>query len=349
MSSEWKPQRYRGAWYAVRGRGNAKQRRATGARDRTGAETFCRRLNAEIDLARRGTPLTIDEILGLYIEDRKRAGVVNLKRIEEVRRSLKPIWGDLFPDDLDKTTQRRFIERGERKGHSTATTRQVLGYLQAALNFAKAAKLIPDAPKLAKPPPPRPRERYLTREEAQKLLDACEVFHCRLFIALSIATAARPKHLLELTWDRVDLKSRILNLDNPTKDRTAKGRARVPINDMALALLKTAQDAAETDHVIEWLGKPVASVKRGVAAAARRSGVPATPYVFRKTAGVWMAQAGVPMSEICEYMGHTSINTTIKHYAKYGPEHLRKASGALDLSGSRVGSCTSKTGNDSEP
>jgi integrase len=287
--------------------------------------------------------------MGLYIEDRKRAGTVNVKRIEEVRRSLAPVWGDLYPEDLDKTIQRRFIERGARKGHSTATTRQVLSYLQAALNFAVAAKLIPSAPKLAKPPPPRPRDQYLTREDAQRLLDACDAFHIRLFISLSIATAARPKHLLELTWDRVDFKTRIINLDNPAKDRTAKGRARVPINAMALEILATARDAAETDHVIEWVGKPVKNVKRGIAAASRRSGVPATPYIFRRTAGVWMAQAGVPMSEICEYMGHTSINTTIKHYAKYGPEHLRKASGALDLSGSRGGSCTPQSGNDSGP
>ncbi len=308
-----------------------------------------RRLNAELDHAKRKAPLTIDAIMGLYIEDRKRAGTVNVKRIEEVKRSLRPVWGDLYPEDLDKTMQRRFIERGARKGHSTATTRQVLSYLQAALNFAKTAKLIPDAPKLLKPPPPRPRDAYLTREDAQRLMDACEVFHTRLFIALSIATAARPKHLLELTWDRVDLKSRIINLDNPSKDRTAKGRARVPINDMALELLKTAQDAAETDHVIEWAGKPVRSVKRGIAAAARRSGVLATPYIFRHTAGVWMAQAGIDMAKIAEYLGHTSINTTRRHYARFHPAYLRDASQALDLSGSRGGSYTHQSGNDSEP
>lgn len=284
--------------------------------------------------------------MGLYIEDRKRAGVVNLTRIQEVRRSLKPVWGDLYVEDLDKTMQRRFIERGRRIGHSTATTRQTLGYLQAALNFAKAAKLIADAPKLEKPPPPRPRERYLTRDEAQRLIDACEVFHARLFIVLSIATAARPKHLLDLTWDRVDLKGRIINLDNPDRDRTAKGRARVPINDMALDLLKQARDAAETSYVIEWEGKPIKSIKRAVGAASRRSKVPATPYVFRHTAGVWMAQAGVDMARIAEYLGHTDLNTTRRHYARFHPDYLRDASAALDLSGSRVGSRTPETGND---
>lgn len=287
--------------------------------------------------------------MGLYIEDRKRAGIVNLTRIEEVRRSLRPVWGDLYVDDLDKTMQRRFIERGARKGHSTATTRQVLSYLQAALNFAKAAKLISEAPRLEKPPPPRPREAWLTREDVGRLLDACETFHAKLFIVLSIATAARPKHLLDLTWDRVDLKSRVINLDNPAKDRTAKGRARVPINDMALEMLRTAQDMAETDHVIEWEGKPIKSVKRAVSAAARRSGVIATPYIFRHTAAVWMAQAGVPMVEICEFLGHTSINTTIKHYARHGPAHLRAASAALELSGPRGGARTPESGNDSAP
>ena len=82
-------------------------------------------MNAALDVARRKEPLTIDGIMGLYIADRKRAGIVNLTRIEEVRRSLRPVWGDLYVEDLDKTMQRRFIERGARKGHSTATTRTV--------------------------------------------------------------------------------------------------------------------------------------------------------------------------------------------------------------------------------
>ena len=176
--------------------------------------------------------------------------------------------------------------------------------------------------------------------------------HAKLTIVLLIATAARPKHLLELTWNRVDLRRRVIELDNPGVDRTRKGRARVPINDMAYEHLKIAESVAETDHVIEFDGKPIRSVKTAILAAARRAKLKGvTPYVLRHTAGVWMAQAGVPIEEIAEYMGHTSIETTRKHYARFHPDHLRKASSALELkaSGALGGSIEPNGVNESAP
>jgi len=44
-----------------------------------------------------------------------------------------------------------------------------------------------------------------------------------------------------------------------------------------------------------------------------------------------MAQAGVPLEEIAEYMGHTDLNTTRNNYAKFHPAHLQGAAKALNL------------------
>jgi integrase len=95
------------------------------------------------------------------------------------------------------------------------------------------------------------------------------------------------------------------------------------------ALLE-ARAAALTDHVIEYAGKPVASVKRAIAAAARRSGVPCSPHVFRHTAAVWMAQADVPMQKIAQVLGHTSSRITEQVYARYSPRFMADAMAALD-------------------
>lgn len=332
QGERYRPERYRGGWAAAIGRGNSKRRLATGASDRQGAEAFCRKLNAQLEFERRGRgPITIDRIMALYIEDRRQQGTINVRRIEEVRRALKPLWGSYHPDDLDKPTVRDFIARRRRRGLSDATTRQELAYLQAALNHAKECQLIGDAPKLEKPPAPRPREHYLTREEVRRLLDHAEAFHVKLFIALAISTAARPKHLLDLRWSQVDMARRVVNLDRPDVDRTRKGRARVPLNDLAMEYLATARDMAETDHVIEANGRAIASVRNGLAAAARRAKVEATPYVLRHSAGVWMAQAGVPLEQIAEYLGHDDLNTTRRHYARFHPDHLKSASRALEV------------------
>jgi integrase len=94
--------------------------------------------------------------------------------------------------------------------------------------------------------------------------------------------------------------------------------------------LEEAFEGALSDHVIEYGGKPVASVKKAIAAAARRAKVPCSPHVFRHTAGVWMAQADVPMQKIAQFLGHTSTRVTETVYARYSPRFMADAAGALD-------------------
>jgi integrase len=59
--------------------------------------------------------------------------------------------------------------------------------------------------------------------------------------------------------------------------------------------------------VIEYGGKPVASVKKAIerlGSGYRHCGLAIT---LRHTCAVWMAQADVPMQKISQYLGHTSL------------------------------------------
>ncbi|MFM5907046.1 MAG: tyrosine-type recombinase/integrase, partial [Novosphingobium sp.] len=75
---------------------------------------------------------------------------------------------------------------------------------------------------------------------------------------------------------------------------------------------------------------PVKSVKKALQAASKRSGIQCSAHVFRHTAGVWMAEADVPMQKIAQYLGHTSTRVTETTYARYSPSFMRDASAALD-------------------
>ena len=46
---------------------------------------------------------------------------------------------------------------------------------------------------------------------------------------------------------------------------------------------------------------------------------------------VWMAEAGVVMDEIAQFLAHTDPRITYRVYARYSPEYLRKAASALDF------------------
>jgi integrase len=85
-----------------------------------------------------------------------------------------------------------------------------------------------------------------------------------------------------------------------------------------------------TDHVIEYGGKPVKSVKKAIAAAARRAGVECSAHDFRRSAARWMAEADVSMERIAQYLGHTSTRVTFATYARFSPRFMADAAQALD-------------------
>jgi integrase len=152
-----------------------------------------------------------------------------------------------------------------------------------------------------------------------------------MFIILAITTGARMSTLLELRWDQVDFKHRTINFNQVGREQTNKRRPQVPLNARAYEALEQAALGALTDYVIEWDGKPAKSIKKAVRMAAKRSGVPCSPHVFRHTAGVWMAQADVPMQKIAQYLGHTSTRVTERTYARYSPSFMKDAAAALEF------------------
>ena len=256
---------------------------------------------------------------------------IAVPRIQDAWKALATVFGSLPPDNVSSSLVRSYTAGRRSEGRSDGTIHTELGYLRASLRFAAKRGIIDNAPHIELPPKPRPKGRHLTSDEARRLIDACVMPHVRLFVLLALHTAGRPSSILDLTWDRVDFGSARIQLDNPARDRTPKGRATVPMAEAITGALRDAHAAALTNYVIEWAGARVfASIKKGVSAAAKRAGLSeVTPYTLRHTAAVWMAEGGVAMSEISQYLGHTSTAVTERVYARYSPQHLRRAAGAI--------------------
>lgn len=92
-----------------------------------------------------------------------------------------------------------------------------------------------------------PRDRYLTREEVDRLLEHVRTPHVRLFIILAITTGARMSALLDLRWNQVDFKHRTINFNQVGREQTNKRRPEVPLNTRAFEALEEAARAALTD------------------------------------------------------------------------------------------------------
>lgn len=314
--------KYRGKWaiYTRDERGRPR-RRSLETEDRAEAER--RLLDLQQDTRRQRSATTVSEIVGAYLKDRKDR-IAHPEAMEVAWRTATPFFGHLRPDQVTADLCRQFTRQRVAAGYSRGTVRKQLSIIAAALRWQD--RNTPARVEL--PPPPPPRLRRISRAEAERLIAAAGSPHVRLFIILAIATAARMGAILDLTWDRVDLdKGRIDLGEGPTK---TKGRAVVPINDMARAALEEAREAAETDWVVEYAGRKVGAIKKAFQRAVERAGLDGvTPHVLRHSAAVWMAEAGVPMSEISQYMGHSSTKVTERVYARFSPGHLRKAADAL--------------------
>lgn len=269
-------------------------------------------------------------IYAAYALDREAAGKAAAPRIRDAWKRLAHTFEGLSPHQITKGLCLEYTTRRARTA-SLGTVHLELGYLRAALIFAEREGWLAKAPFVPLPRKPEPRDHRLTRDEVRQLLAAASMPHVKLFIILAITTAARAGAILELTWDRVDLTRRRIVLRNPDMPATNKGRATVPINDTALEALARAREMATCDYVIEWGGQRVGSVKKGIALAAARAGLQCSPHTLRHSAACLMAEGGVPISEISQYLGHSNSATTERVYARYSPDYLQRAGRALEL------------------
>jgi integrase len=77
---------------------------------------------------------------------------------------------------------------------------------------------------------------------------------------------------------------------------------------LKVALIEAKQGALGA-YVIEWAGDRVASVKKGLRSAAKQAGIDHISSHMH-TAAVHMAEDGVSLEEIAQYLRHSDVNVT---------------------------------------
>ena len=314
---------YRGKLAVAIGRGKDRRRISTGTNDRGLAHARAQEIWQKIHAP---ASERIGDLWRVYLADRRKDGR-DVTRQENAWKRLEPTFSGRLGTDINKDDCRDYAKLRQRQGAANGTIKTELEYLRACLNLRYGR----GHNRVWIPAGSPPRERYLTREELEKLLEHVNTPHVRLFIVLAITTGARMSALLELRWSQVDFKHGTINFNQPGREQTKKRRPVVPFNSRAHSALEEAARGALTDFVIEWDRQPLKSIKKAIRKAAVRSGVPCSPHVFRHTAGVWLAQGDVPMQKISQYLGHTSTRVTESTYARYSPSFMKDAAAALEF------------------
>lgn len=300
--------------------GSQRLRISTGTADRGLAEARAR----EIWARRTDAPSErVADLWPRYVKDRIRDGA-RADRFKAHWTALQPHFGHRLGKAINRDDCRDFWEVRRDAGYAPSTIKTDLEMLRACLRWRYGE----EAPAIWIPPASKPRDRWLTKQEARALVDATETPHIKVFLTLGLATGARGGAILDLTWDRVDFTHGTIDFRASGRHQTNKRRTVVPMNASARPVLEKAYKARLTDHVVEYGGKPVKSVKKAIERLAAKTGIPVSPHVLRHTCAVWMAQANVPMQKIAQYLGHTSTRVTEAVYARYSPSFMQDAGAA---------------------
>jgi integrase len=300
------------------------RRLSTRTTDRRQAEQFHARFTLGTE-----SPVVAQPCIGDILDGYEKDAQQRVRSKESLRYAvvaLKARLGALPPADLLPPVIRKYAKD---RGSSSGTIIRELGVLRAALGWAVANKWIAEKPVISAPvATPKPRNRWITKDEAKRLLAACEAPHLKLFVMLGLTTAARMSAILELKWDQVDLTRRVIDYG---EGHGNKRRAVAPINDQLYPMLTAAKALSGSEYVVSYHGKPLATVKKGFRLACERAGIEGvTPHILRHTAATWMALDGVPLAEIARMLGDEE-RTVERVYAKHTPGYLKRAAGALQF------------------
>lgn len=356
-------------FYEIRWTENGRsKRRSTGQADRRAAQRvyaeFLLALDQE-DLTAGG--VTVARCLDAYLADK--TGVVAREHLENKCAHLRAYLGDVAVADFDQADADRYLkarlqgqvgwttEDGREHGFRKAkgpTARNELITLCTAIRWCAAKKKFKDVngasllkaahvPELELPADSRPRDRWLTREEAARFLKACEFVDPKSnervdrlsrvyrFVALALYTASRKTAIVRLTWDRIQLQEDpvklaagdygMINFRAPGEPMTKKRRGWVPIAAELYPILLRARRERVSDFYLDRKTEPAGAFRNAV----RRSGVKGvTPHVLRHTWATWAAQDGQSLYVIAGVL-HDSVKTVEQHYAHHCPDHLRGA------------------------
>jgi integrase len=171
------------------------------------------------------------------------------------------------------------------------------------------------------------RLRYLSKEECQDLINACDK-HLRPIVVCALNTGMRKSEILNLKWDNVDLKHGFILLD-----RTKNGERReIPINDTLRMTLDGLVRRLDTPYVFydPFTGKPYQDVKRSFGTALRKAKIRDFHFHdLRHCFASHLVMAGVDLTTVKELLGHKTLTMTLR-YAHLAPSHKVKAVDILD-------------------
>jgi len=239
-------------------------------------------------------------------------------------------WEDGTLDKVNKETIKAYVDQSPR---AKGTVRRELTCLRAAINHAVSMNRVLPIAKFIVPKGGKPKDRWLTRTEMAKLLQAAgrehrSKFTLRLFIVIAFYTGARRNAIMELEWSQIDFNSGTIDFNKPRQEETNKRRAKIPIPRKLLPHLQrhyrfSKGKSSFLFHQRHAPYKRVQSIVKGFRTACKQAGLhDVTPHTLRHTRVSLLVQNGEKISDVAAFM-NMSFPTLERVYAHHNDQHIR--------------------------
>lgn len=213
------------------------------------------------------------------------------------------------------------------RGNGPTAVKRMLANLSHVLTKGVQWGWIVSSPmkKVEKPKEPTGRCRYLSAEELDALLDACRKSPNPLLypaVKVAIGTGIRKGELRNLVWPSVDLKNRMIYLED-TKNGDRRG---VPLNSEILGVFHELKRSRrlDTDLIFPSKNGKVGLEFRGAFRSALREAKIQNFHWhdLRHTFASYLVMEGASLLAVSTLLGHRDLSMT-KRYTHLSPEYLK--------------------------
>jgi integrase len=266
----------------------------------------------------------------------------SVKRPKELGQRLEALLNVFGDKPLGEVTAQSCRVYAASRG-SDSMARRELEDLRAAINHAHKEGMISAPVRVTLPRRSAPRERWLTRSEAARLIWAAWRYrevqkgeetgrrsrrHVARFILVGIYTGTRAGAICAASFrpaigrGHVDLERGVFYRRAQGASETKKRQPAAMLPPRLLAHMRRWADKGIASRaVVEFDGRPVKSVRKAFARAAKAAGLEGvSPHVLRHTAASWAMQGGANVYAAADYLGMT-VETLQRVYGHLRPDH----------------------------
>ncbi|WP_084302204.1 site-specific integrase [Bradyrhizobium sp. WSM2254] len=314
--------------------------------------------------------ISVADVLWVYLEDRIELDKPEDEYTSDERHLLQCIgrlneyWGAKMLSEINTNASKGYVKQRSSNGGGQGGARRDLETLRAAINHHSSENLHYGIVSVWLPVRGEPRDRWLTRDEAAKMIwtayryretqtihvgtnkgqkiltDRRPLRHIARFLLIGCYTGTRAgaiasaSRLRAMGHSYVDLENGLF-YRKPIGTKATKKRqtpVRLPPR-LSAHLRRWARLGIAKKHFVEFNGKAVKSVKKGFAKVVQLAGIDqstgkATPHTLRHTAATWLMQNGTDLWQAAGYLG-MSVEVLERVYGHHHPRYQAEAAAGI--------------------